>query len=81
MRIAVLSLAACLVLFAGYAAAKRARAPAAFDLVLPRACIRSLTLTPRTECHGSDPKHWQCAPVALDYVPGCEHMEVLPGGR
>lgn len=46
------------------------KAPAS-SLVIPRECILSVKLTPKTHCVGPDKQHMNCKGIELTIITGC----------
>lgn len=48
------------------------------EVVIPRKCIRSTSLTDKTECRGPDMDHLLCTKTKMDLVPNCGELNVNP---
>lgn len=51
------------------------KAPAS-SLVIPRECILSVKLTPKTHCVGTDKQHMNCKGIELTIITGCGQLAV-----
>lgn len=46
------------------------------ELVIPRLCMETVTLTEHAECHGPDKKHLRCTGLVLTVKAACEQLRV-----
>lgn len=51
----------------------------ASSLVIPRECILSVNLTPKTHCVGTDKQHMNCKGIELTIITGCGELVVAGG--
>ena len=50
---------------------------ASTELVIPRACMKAVEFTEKSECHGPDEKHIRCTGLALTVKAECEQVRVI----
>ncbi len=47
------------------------------ELVIPRACMKTVELTEQSECHGPDGDHMNCSGLVLKVKAECEQVRVI----